>query len=85
MSREYPTEERYLQSYYRYSGLRERLSSFHIAFAMFRAAVGSAGVTARAPPAMRSEPAVAAVARHLAIAYAKRGVEAIDGDAAAAG
>ena len=80
-----PTEERYLQSYYLYSGLRDRLAPFHVAFAMFRAAVGSAGVAARGAVGNGVEPAVAAVARHLAIAYAKRGVEAIDGNAAAAG
>jgi aminoglycoside phosphotransferase (APT) family kinase protein len=80
-----PTEARYLQSYYLYSGLQEKLEPFHIAFAMFRAAVGSAGVAARGAAGNAVEPAVAAVARHLAIAYAKRGVEAIAGAAAGAG
>jgi aminoglycoside phosphotransferase (APT) family kinase protein len=80
-----PTEERYLQSYYLYSGLRERLSPFHIAFAMFRAAVGTAGVAARGAASAAVEPAVAAVASQLAIAYAKRGVEAIAGDATGPG
>jgi aminoglycoside phosphotransferase (APT) family kinase protein len=62
-----PTEEDYLQSYYRFRGPSEHLSTFHMAFAMFRAAVGTAGVAARGT----------ALGAKLSVAYAKRGVEAI--------
>jgi aminoglycoside phosphotransferase (APT) family kinase protein len=62
-----PTEEDYLQSYYRFRGPSERLGTFHMAFAMFRAAVGSASIAARGT----------AIGGKLSIAYARRGVEAI--------
>jgi aminoglycoside phosphotransferase (APT) family kinase protein len=62
-----PTEEEYLRSYYRLRGPSERLSTFHMAFAMFRAAVGSASIAARGT----------AIGGKLSIAYARRGVEAI--------
>ena len=62
-----PAEEDYLQLYYRLRGPTEPLSTFHMAFAMFRAAVGSASIAARGT----------AAGRPLSIAYARRGVEAI--------
>jgi aminoglycoside phosphotransferase (APT) family kinase protein len=79
-----PSESQYLESYYRYSSLPERLVPFHVAFAMFRAAVGSAGVAARGESGDASQVSVAAVGRRLAMAYARAGVEAISRDGAAA-
>ncbi len=70
-----PSEEEYLAAYYRYAGTTERMSSFHMAFAMFRAAVGSAGIAARGVAA--ESAASAAIGRRLSLAYARRGVEAI--------
>jgi aminoglycoside phosphotransferase (APT) family kinase protein len=70
-----PDEESYLESYYRYSGSSERMTSFHMVFAMFRAAVGSAGIAVRGEAA--KDPAAAAVGRQLSLAYASRGVEAM--------
>jgi aminoglycoside phosphotransferase (APT) family kinase protein len=70
-----PSEQDYLDAYYRYSGSSERLTPFHMAFAMFRAAVGSAGIAARGAAA--NSPAAAAVGRSLSLAYARRGVEAM--------
>jgi aminoglycoside phosphotransferase (APT) family kinase protein len=62
-----PSEANYLDSYYRHRGSSERLTDFHMAFAMFRAAVGSASIAARGT----------AIGMRLAQAYARRGVEAI--------
>ena len=70
-----PSEEDYLSSYYRYSGSQQRLTSFHMAFAMFRAAVGSAGIAGRGDAAGSRESA--AIGRRLSLAYARRGVEAM--------
>jgi aminoglycoside phosphotransferase (APT) family kinase protein len=70
-----PSEQDYLDAYYRYSGSSERLTPFHMAFAMFRAAVGSAGIAARGEAA--NAAAQAAVGRRLSLAYARRGVEAM--------
>jgi aminoglycoside phosphotransferase (APT) family kinase protein len=77
-----PSGEDYLQSYYRYSESSEPLTSFHMAFAMFRAAVGSAGIAARGDAA--NAAAESAVGRKLSLAYARRGVEAIGEGAACA-
>jgi aminoglycoside phosphotransferase (APT) family kinase protein len=71
-----PSEEEYLDSYYRHSGSSERLTAFHMVFAMFLAAVGSASVAARGE-AVQS-PEAAAVGRRLAMSYALRGIEATD-------
>jgi aminoglycoside phosphotransferase (APT) family kinase protein len=62
-----PGEAEYLEAYYRLRGPCERLSTFHMAFAMFRAAVGSASIAARGT----------AIGGKLSLAYARRGVEAI--------
>jgi aminoglycoside phosphotransferase (APT) family kinase protein len=70
-----PSEEDYLDAYYRYSRSQERLTPFHMAFAMFRAAVGSAGIAARGAAADSTESA--ALGRRLSLAYAQRGVEAM--------
>jgi aminoglycoside phosphotransferase (APT) family kinase protein len=70
-----PDEQAYLESYYRYSGSPQRMTPFHMAFAMFRAAVGTAGIAVRGEAA--KDPAAAAVGRQLSLAYASRGVEAM--------
>jgi aminoglycoside phosphotransferase (APT) family kinase protein len=70
-----PSEEEYLDTYRRFGGAQEPLTHFHMAFAMFRAAVGSAGIAARAAAANSSS--AAAIGRRLSLAYARRGVEAI--------
>jgi hypothetical protein len=45
---------------------------------MFRAAVGSAGIAARGAAGSALQPEAVAVGRRLSIAYARRGVEAIE-------
>jgi len=54
------------------------LTSFHLAFAMYRAAVGVSGVAMRAAGGAVPDPAAAAEARRFARAYARAGVEAIE-------
>ena len=60
------------------SGSTERMTRFHKAFAMFRGAVGSAGVAARGDLGNGVLPDAARVGRHLARAYATRGVALIE-------
>jgi aminoglycoside phosphotransferase (APT) family kinase protein len=69
-----PSERDYLARYYELSGAKERLTRFHQVFAMFRGAVGSAGVAARGDLGNGVLPDAARVGRHLARAYAARGV-----------
>jgi aminoglycoside phosphotransferase (APT) family kinase protein len=72
-----PSERDYLELYYQLSGATERLTRFHQVFAMFRGAVGSAGVAARGDLGTGFLPDAARVGRHLARAYAKRGLALI--------
>lgn len=74
-----PTEEEYLERYYRLAGSGERMTTFHQVFAMFRGAVGSAGVAARGEAGNGFLPDAARVGRKLARAYAKRGAALIAG------
>jgi aminoglycoside phosphotransferase (APT) family kinase protein len=74
-----PTEEAYLERYYRLAGSSERMTTFHQVFAMFRGAVGSAGVAMRGEAGNGFLPDAARVGRKLARAYAKRGAALIDG------
>jgi aminoglycoside phosphotransferase (APT) family kinase protein len=74
-----PTEEAYLDRYYRLAGSAERMTTFHQVFAMFRGAVGSAGVAMRGEAGNGFLPDAARVGRRLARAYAKRGAHLIDG------
>jgi aminoglycoside phosphotransferase (APT) family kinase protein len=74
-----PTEEAYLDRYYRLAGSNERMTTFHQVFAMFRGAVGSAGVAMRGEAGNGFLPDAARVGRRLARAYAKRGAHLIDG------
>lgn len=68
-----PEEGDYLDLYYRLSGTPERLTQFHQVFAMFRGAVGSAGVAVRGEIGNNVLPDAARIGRHLARAYASRG------------
>jgi aminoglycoside phosphotransferase (APT) family kinase protein len=73
-----PPEHDYLELYYALSGAKERLTRFHQVFAMFRGAVGSAGVAARGDLGNSELPDAARIGRQLARAYAKRGVGLIE-------
>lgn len=73
-----PPEEDYLAGYYREAGSPERLTAFHKAFAMFRAAVGSAGIAARGRGGNAVNDGAAEVGARLALAYARRGIELIE-------
>jgi aminoglycoside phosphotransferase (APT) family kinase protein len=73
-----PSETDYLELYYQLTGAEERLTRFHQVFAMFRGAVGSAGVAARGDLGNSVLPDAARIGRHLARAYAKRGVALIE-------
>jgi aminoglycoside phosphotransferase (APT) family kinase protein len=68
-----PQEAEYLERYYALSGAQEHLTRFHQVFAMFRGAVGSAGVAVRGELGNGVLPDAARVGRHLARAYAARG------------
>ncbi len=74
-----PTEADYLQHYYSLAGTTERLTPFHQAFAMFRAAVGSAGVAVRGEAGNAFLPDAGRVGRKLSLAYATRGLQSISG------
>ncbi len=76
-----PSEEAYLEEYYRACGLPERLTTFHKAFAMFRAAVGSAGIAARGRRGNAVNDGAAEVGSRLSLAYARCGVALIEPDA----
>lgn len=73
-----PAEDEYLELYYQFADARERLTRFHQVFAMFRGAVGSAGVAARGDRGNSVLPDSARIGRHLARAYAARGVALIE-------
>ena len=73
-----PSEEEYLERYYELTGAQERLTRFHQVFAMFRGAVGSAGVARRGELGNGVLPDAARMGRHLSRAYAKRGVALIE-------
>ncbi len=69
-----PAEEDYLAAYYADAGSSERMTDFHRVFAMFRGAVGSAGVAVRGVQGNSTLPDSARVGRFLAGAYARRGM-----------
>ena len=69
-----PSEAEYLERYYALAGSRERMTTFHQVFAMFRGAVGSAGVAQRGEGGNAFLPDAARVGRKLALAYATRGL-----------
>lgn len=70
-----PQEPAYLDRYYAHAGSREPLTDFHRVFAMFRGAVGSAGVAVRGELGNSTLPDSARVGRFLARAYAARGLQ----------
>ena len=70
-----PDEAPYLESYYAAAGSTERMTDFHRVFAMFRAAVGSAGVAVRGELGNSTLPDSARVGHRLARAYAMRGMQ----------
>ncbi len=72
-----PTAREYLEHYYACSPSSQRLTRFHIAFAMFRAAVGLSGVARRNETSNTPDLAAAHQARRFAIAYAKAGLHSI--------
>jgi len=69
-----PEEKNYLEQYYFFADYTERMTPFHMAFAMFRGAVGSAGVAVRGEAGNGFLPDAARVGRKLARAYAERGL-----------
>lgn len=75
-----PAEAEYLDRYYELTSASERLTAFHQVFAMFRGAVGSAGVAARGDLGNSVLPDAANVGRRLAHAYATRGMALIAND-----
>ena len=56
----------------------ERLTAFHQVFAMFRGAVGSAGVARRGEQGNGFLPDAARIGRKLSLAYAERALALID-------
>ena len=75
-----PHEQDYLELYYELSDATEFLTVFHQVFAMFRGAVGSAGVAARGDLGNNVLPDAANVGRRLARAYATRGMALIENE-----
>lgn len=75
-----PSEAEYLRHYYRLSGRRDGVTAFHFAFALFRMAVIFQGIAARAAGGNAAGENAAEVGT-LALAFARRAVEFIDGDA----
>jgi aminoglycoside phosphotransferase (APT) family kinase protein len=73
-----PSEADYLERYYALACSTERMTTFHQVFAMFRGAVGSAGVGIRGEQGNGFLPDAARVGRRLAQAYAARGLALIE-------
>ncbi len=73
-----PDERTYVADYEHFAGSDEPMTPFHRAFAMFRAAVGSAGIAARGRGGNAVNAEDAERGDRLARAYARRGVELID-------
>ncbi|MES2494412.1 MAG: phosphotransferase family protein [Pseudomonadota bacterium] len=73
-----PTAREFVETYYRAAPGLPQLRAFHVAFAMYRAAVGVSGVAMRAEAGIRPGPTAGAQARRFAKAYARAGLHAID-------
>ena len=73
-----PSEDAYFERYYQLVGVDDRICTFHQVFAMFRGAVGSAGVAARGEGGNAFLPDAARIGRRLSLAYAARGLAMID-------
>lgn len=74
-----PSEADYLALYYSEAASAEPMTDFHRVFAMFRGAVGSAGVAVRGEMGNSTLPDSARVGRFLARAYARRGMAIAEG------
>jgi aminoglycoside phosphotransferase (APT) family kinase protein len=72
-----PSEDQFLERYYGYAKSKERMTTFHKAFAMFRASVGSASVASRGAGGNAVLPDAARIGRKLSLAYAQRGMKLI--------
>jgi aminoglycoside phosphotransferase (APT) family kinase protein len=70
-----PNEADYMEVYYKAAGSTERMTDFHKVFAMFRGSVGAAGVAVRGDLGNSTLPDSVRIGRHLAQAYATRGLE----------
>jgi aminoglycoside phosphotransferase (APT) family kinase protein len=73
-----PSENEYLEQYYRAAGSRERLKPFHFVFALFRFAVIFEGIAARAQAGNAAADNAAEVGV-LGLAFARRACEIISG------
>ena len=73
-----PAEADYLSHYYRQSGRADGVSAFHFAFALFRLAVIFEGIAVRAASGNATADNAAEVGA-LSAAFARRGVEFIEG------
>ncbi|RJF86323.1 phosphotransferase family protein [Oleomonas cavernae] len=73
-----PDEADYLATYDRLRGSGEPMTTFHRVFAMFRAAVGSAGIAARGRGGNSVSDGAAQTGARLARVYAGRGRELIE-------
>jgi aminoglycoside phosphotransferase (APT) family kinase protein len=72
-----PTAREYLETYYASAASPQRLTRFHIAFAMFRAAVGLSTVVLRNESSQNPDIAAGQQARRFAVAYARAGLDSI--------
>ncbi len=75
-----PSEQDYLQHYYRLSGRRDGVTAFHFAFAFFRMAVIFQGISARAASGNAASQNAAEVGAQ-SVAFARRAAEFMDGEA----
>jgi aminoglycoside phosphotransferase (APT) family kinase protein len=74
-----PTQDEYLDHYYRAAGRTSGVETFHLVFSLFRFAVILEGIAARAK-AGNAAAANAAEVGDLSVAFARRAVELIDAD-----
>lgn len=72
-----PGEGEYLERYYNRVPSSEPLRPVHVVFAMFRAAVGCAGIAARAAAGSALNVEASRIGKDLALAYARAGIDAI--------
>jgi aminoglycoside phosphotransferase (APT) family kinase protein len=73
-----PTEEEYLEHYYRLAPDSGRVEPFHVAFALFRLVVIFAGIASRARKGIAASDDASTVGE-LSGAFARRGLEVISG------
>ena len=72
-----PSEDEFLERYYLLAASKERMTTFHKAFAMFRASVGAASVASRGEAGNAFLPDAARIGRRLSLAYAQRGMKLV--------